>query len=344
MLDLAGPELQPEEREMLLHPLVGGVILFTRNYHSPEQVAKLTKQVRGLRVPRLLVGVDHEGGRVQRFREGFTRLPACAAIGAEYDKDEQKGLALAAGYGWVMASELAAVGVDFSFAPVLDLGLGVSRVIQDRAYHRDPLIIARLASESVLAMRKRGMVAVGKHFPGHGSVAEDSHYEVPIDSRELGMIEQSDLLPFKHLIQAGLAAIMPAHVVYPKVDEKPAGFSSCWLNTVLRRKLRFDGVVFSDDICMQGAAVAGDHLARVHAALQAGCDVVLVCNDSEAAARVLHGLDYAGRSHARLARMYGQKGADWRELRQDPRWREASARLESCAHAWETRALSERGE
>lgn len=338
MLDLAGPELRPEEREMLLHPLVGGVILFARNYHSPEQVAELSKQVRGLRDPRLLVAVDHEGGRVQRFRTGFTRLPACAAIGAEYDKDERTGLMLAADYGWVLASELAAVGVDFSFAPVLDLGLGVSRVIQDRAYHSDPRIVARLATESVLAMKNTGMAAVGKHFPGHGAVAEDSHYEIPIDSRELAMVEQSDLLPFKHLIQAGLAGIMPAHVVYPKVDEKPAGFSTVWLNTVLRRKLRFDGVVFSDDICMAGAAIAGDHVARVRAALQAGCDVVLVCNDSEAAARVLRGLDYVSQAQHKLGPMYAQGGVDWRELRQDPRWRQASARLESCAQAWETRA------
>lgn len=335
MLDLKGPQLPQEEREMLLHPLVGGVILFSRNYRSPKQMAQLTERLRSLRKPPLLLGVDHEGGRVQRFRDGFTWLPACGAIGAVYDHDDRKGLELAAEYGWVMAMELAAVGVDFSFAPVLDLGSGLSRVIQDRAYHGDPEAVASLAQATVGAMRGAGMSAVGKHFPGHGSVAEDSHHELPIDTREMMAIEQSDLIPFQRLIGA-LAAIMPAHVVYSQVDGKPAGFSRHWLQTVLRERLAFDGVVFSDDICMAGATVAGDHVARVQAALEAGCDMALLCNDSEAALRVLDGLDCKRepQSRRRLARMYGQGKAHWQELKQDKRWRVSSARLQSLAEAW----------
>ena len=236
MLDLQGLELLPEEREMLQHPLTGGVILFTRNYLDPEQVTALIESIRAVRRPPLLVAVDHEGGDVQRFRDGFTRLPACASIGKCYDRDTEQGLQAATEYGWLMAAELRAVGVDFSFAPVLDLGLGRSEVIKDRAYHREAAVVSALAGATVNGMRQAGMAAVGKHFPGHGWVVADSHHEAPVDERNLEAVTADDLVPFRDLIADGLAAVMPAHVIYANIDDRPAGFSNFWIQDILRQR------------------------------------------------------------------------------------------------------------
>ncbi len=332
MIDLKGLEIAAEEREMLCHPLCGGVILFSRNYRDPRQVQALVAALHGLRRPRLLVAVDHEGGAVQRFREGFTQLPAAALFGHLYDRDHRQALRLSEDCGWLMATELRAVGVDFSFAPVLDIGTGLSRVINDRAFHRDPRAISRLAQAFVRGMHAAGMAAVGKHFPGHGSVAGDSHHEIPEDGRDEQDIRGRDLLPFAHLIGNGLAGVMPAHVIYPRVDPRPAGFSRYWLQQVLRADLGFEGVIFSDDLSMAGAAVAGDMLARARAAMSAGCDMVLACNDPHGAGRILEGLEQRPDPVvvARLARMHGRHGVNHEKLRHDRRWRE----IRKALRAW----------
>jgi beta-N-acetylhexosaminidase len=310
MIDVQGTALTAAERKCLKHPLVGGVILFSRNYADRPQLGALTDEVHALRSPPLLIAVDHEGGRVQRFRDGFTLLPACAAYGRAYAEDHQLGLQCAEAGGWLMASELRALGVDFSFAPVLDVDAGVSTVIGDRAFHRDPDAIGTLAYAWMRGVHAAGMAAVGKHFPGHGSVVADSHHAVPVDERPLAVIEALDLPPFTHLVRNGIEGIMPAHVVYPKIDPHPAGFSAFWLKQVLRGQLGFGGVIFSDDISMAGAAVAGDATQRAHAALAAGCDMVLICNDAEAVAKVSAELDVAPDpvARVRLMRMHGRAG------------------------------------
>lgn len=330
MLDLAGLALHPEEREWLRHPLVGGVILFSRNYESPAQLERLTAEIHALRQPPLLVAVDHEGGRVQRFRAGFTALPPARAIGEYYDRHPRQALELAEACGYVMASELRAVGVDFSFAPVLDLDRGLSEVIGDRAYHRDPQSCAALARAVMRGMARGGMAAVGKHFPGHGGCAADSHTSLPVDERELADIQAEDLVPFERLIQAGLAAIMPAHVLYPRVDGVPAGFSRVWLQDILRGQLGFQGVIFSDDLSMAGARCAGGIVDRARAALSAGCDMVLVCNDPAAAVQLLDGLGPYDNPVAglRLVRLHGRATPLARTaLRADAAYREAQRRL-----------------
>jgi len=310
MLGLEGPTLSAEEREILQHPLVGGIILFTRNYHSPEQLDALLTSIHAVRQPRLLVAVDHEGGRVQRFRDGFTRLPAVRRLGDCYDSDPKRAKQLARTTGWLMAAELRAVGVDFSFAPVLDLDYGISTVIGDRAFHSDPMAVSELAQAYLHGMHKAGMEAVGKHFPGHGNVAADSHHELPIDQRGYADLAAIDLVPFARLVEYGLAGIMPAHVVYTEVDEQPAGFSSRWLQDILRQRLGFQGAIFSDDLDMAGASIAGTPPERAHAALSAGCDMVLACNDRAAAIAILDGLRYSPdpAAHLRLIRFHGRSG------------------------------------
>ncbi len=316
MLDIEGLSLTPEEAERLRHPLVGGVILFSRNYESPEQLVALTHEIHGLRDPQLLIAVDHEGGRIQRFRSGFTRLPPARTFGTLYDENAKRAKRLAAACGWLMAAELRAYGVDFSFAPVLDLDRGVSEVIGDRAFHHDPEVVADLAHSFMSGMQRAGMAATGKHFPGHGGCRADSHMEMPVDDRPLADVLAEDVLPFERMIHYGLAAIMPAHVLYPQVDHQPAGYSRAWLKDILRGRLGFAGVIFSDDLSMVGAHTAGDIVQRGRTALAAGCDMVLVCNDAPAAAKLLDGLGPLDDpvAHLRLVRMHGRPGPGRVEL------------------------------
>ena len=287
MLDVAGLELSGEERERIAHPLVGGVILFTRNYTEPAQLDALTAAIRRLRDPAPLVAVDHEGGRVQRFRDGFSAIPPMRTLGELWDRDVAAAASEARGIGATIAGELGAHGVDFSFTPVVDIDQGRSTVIGNRAFHRNPNAVAHLASALCAGLRSRGMAAVAKHFPGHGFVAADSHTELPVDARPLGALESEDLVPFRSLIRLGVEGVMPAHVAYPDVDDRPAGFSRVWLQEILRQRLGFHGLVFSDDLSMAGARGAGDIVARAEAAHDGGCDMVLVCNDAVAAAQLL---------------------------------------------------------
>ncbi|MEE8321941.1 MAG: beta-N-acetylhexosaminidase [Gammaproteobacteria bacterium] len=329
MLDLRGTRLEADERDMLMHHLTGGVVLFSRNFESQQQITELINSIHRVREPRLLVAVDQEGGRVQRFREGFTPLPACRLIGAQYNCDPGLGVELAEMAGWVMAAELRAVGADFSFAPILDLDRSISNVIGDRAFHKDPEVVTLLAQGYMRGMKRAGMAAVGKHFPGHGSVAEDSHHTIPVDNRRYEDIQMEDQVPFERMIHAGLAAIMPAHVIYREIDDKPAGFSPVWLKGILRHQLGFQGTIFSDDINMAGAGVAGDYVDRAKAALDAGCDMVVVCNNQQGAADILNRLDIEAnpQSQARLIRMHGRHEIEFGKLKQEPEWQSISARI-----------------
>src|SRR5713101_1277013 len=306
MLDVAGLRVTPEEQEILRHPSVGGVILFARNFESPRQLLALTAEIRALRRPELLIAVDHEGGRVQRFQEGFTRIPPMRSLGERWEIDAAEARALADATGYVIAVELRSHGVDFSFAPVLDVDFGSSSVIGDRAFSDEPEVIAALAGAFVAGLTAGGTASVGKHFPGHGYVKADSHVDVPVDERSLDEIEANDLQPYRELIKRGLSGIMPAHVIYPKVDKRPAGFSAVWLKEVLRGRLGFEGMIFSDDLSMEGASVAGGVVQRAEAALTAGCDVILVCNAPRAAREVLDGLKAVPLDQARAERMRGR--------------------------------------
>lgn len=306
MLDLEGTSLSKEEAQLLRRGCVGGVILFARNYQSPAQLRALIRSIRAQRKG-LLVAVDQEGGRVQRFREGLTRLPSMASLGRLYQNDPEYALTLTRSTAWLMAVELRDLGVDFSFAPVLDLDHGLSEVIGDRSFHRDPEVVTVLSQAWIDGIHEAGMAAVGKHFPGHGAVTADSHYAVPEDTRSLSEITASDLVPFRKLSRQGLDGLMPAHVIYTAVDDKPAGFSTFWLQEMLRRELGYAGAIFSDDLTMAGAAVAGDVIQRAEAALEAGCDMVLVCNDPQAALSVAEWLDERkAKGSSRLVAMRGK--------------------------------------
>ena len=330
MADIEGYELTAEDRELLQHPAIGGVILFARNYGSVEQVTALVADIHQLRDPHLLVAVDQEGGRVQRFKDEFTHLPPLACLGKIYDTDRTRAKHLARTTGWLMASELRAVGIDLSFAPVLDLDFGVSTIIGDRALHQRPEVVAELAQAYQSGMHDAGMAATGKHFPGHGAVAADSHLALPLDERRYEDIEQWDMVPFRRMIHAGIAAIMMAHVVYADVDDSPAGFSSRWIKDILRDHLHFNGLIFSDDLNMEGAACAGDHVDRARTALQAGCDMVLVCNNRQAACLVAESLSSYENpvTHTRMLRMHGRQPTDISRLQHDPRWQQAVAAVQ----------------
>lgn len=332
MLDVAGTELSPGESEMLRHPLVGGVILFARNYHSPQQLCALTAAIRALRQPELLIAVDHEGGRVQRFQEGFSRLPPMRRLGELWDRDRAAACRAAGDIGYVLAGELLACGLDFSFTPVLDVDFGASGVIGDRALHADPVAIAQLAGALIGGLREAGMASVGKHFPGHGHVRADSHVAVPVDERGFADIQAADLLPYRALIGQGLSAVMPAHVIYPEVDARPAGFSSKWLRQILRVELKFDGMIFSDDLSMEGASVAGGPVERADAALAAGCDMVLLCNAPESAAKLLAGLKVGALDQRRAEAMRGARlPAGLEALNSDSRYAMAKAGMDRFA-------------
>jgi beta-N-acetylhexosaminidase len=302
--------------------------LFARNYESPQQIQRLIQAIHELRRPNLLVAVDQEGGRVQRFADGLTRLPPAAWYARHYGRGSGARQA-AREAGWLMAAELRSLGVDFSFAPVLDVERGVSQVIGDRAFADSAGEVAELALAWARGAREAGMPSVGKHFPGHGAVAADSHLELPVDERDFQDLWLEDLVPFRRLIDNGLEGIMPAHVVYPAVDAQPAGFSARWLQGVLRERLGFQGVIFSDDLSMAAADIAGDYSERARAALRAGCDMVLVCNNPGAAALVLESLsDYSDPvSQSRLVRLHGRHGHRLERLREDPRWHHALALL-----------------
>jgi len=330
MIDIEGDALTAEDRELLRHPLIGGVILFARNYVDVDQAHALIEDIRGLRNPRLLVAVDQEGGRVQRFRHGLVDLPSLATLGACYDEDPELALNNATDHGWLMASELRALGVDFSFSPVLDLQTQHSAIIGDRALHAEPNVVAQLARTYVSALQAAGMAAVGKHFPGHGCVAADSHHELPIDQRDFQTIDRHDLLPFRALVGAGIAGIMMAHVAYPQVDDVAAGYSKIWVQEILRGAMQFEGVVFSDDLSMVGADLDGDFANRARLALAAGCDVLLICNHRVAVLDVIKALgsELFPKTQDRLMQMHG-KGPRMRlaELQLTARWRAVSERV-----------------
>ena len=317
MLDIAGTSLANSEREIINHPNTGAVILFARNYESPEQVADLIKEIRAARNGEILIAVDQEGGRVQRFQNGFTRLPPAALY-----ENEPKIAEVA---GWLMAAELLAVGVDFSFAPVLDVDCGVSTIIGNRAFSQNAEKVTQLASDFRHGMTRAGMAATGKHFPGHGAVALDSHLTLPIDERDLDALRNSDLQPFRQLIAEGLEGIMPAHVLYSQIDAQPAGFSKFWIQKILRDELGFDGVVFSDDLSMEGAASVGSFSERAKVALKAGCDMVLVCNNPTAAIEVLNALPIENNSERerRLQKMRGKFSLNREQLQANSAWQQA---------------------
>ncbi|WP_133468905.1 beta-N-acetylhexosaminidase [Paraglaciecola marina] len=290
VIDVSGYELTPEEIDILDHPLVGGLILFTRNYHDQKQLKDLVKHIREVTRNDILLATDHEGGRVQRFREGFSKIPAMGDISQLSKRYQLDTDAFTRELGWLMAAELQAFNIDISFAPVLDIN-GISEVIGDRSFHQSPDQIVKLASQFIRGMKDAGMSATGKHFPGHGNVLEDSHVAIPIDSRSKSEIFALDMAIFSEINkQELLDAVMPAHVIYPEVDELPAGFSSKWIKQILRTDLGFDGVVFSDDLSMEGAVQMGDIVERAELAITAGCDMVLVCNDPSGTVKVIDGL------------------------------------------------------
>jgi beta-N-acetylhexosaminidase len=333
MLDLAGTVLSAEDRELLQHPAVGGVILFARNYQNPAQLAALTAAIRAVREPHLLVAVDQEGGRVQRFREGFKRLPPAGYYAALYQQSPDAAKHAAQRMGWLMAVELQAVGVDFSFAPVLDIDRTISRVIGDRAFGQQASTVMALTGAWMQGARLAGMVSVGKHFPGHGGVTADSHTALPCDERAWATLWMEDLAPFGHLIAQGLEAVMPSHVVYPCVDDVPAGFSARWLQSILREQMGFQGAIFSDALDMAAATAAGDFVGRATAALAAGCDQLLMCNNRAAAVAVVEALaDYRDpAAQARLARLYSRHFTPLHYAQQQPYWAEAETVLAQFA-------------
>ena len=329
VIDVLGTTLTDEDRERLRHPATGGVILFSRNYETPEQLSALTEEIEKLREPALILCVDHEGGRVQRFREGFSEIPPMRELGRHWDRDREAARAAARAVAYIVGAELAAHGVDFSFAPVLDLDYGASQVIGDRALHFDPTAVGALGAALVQGFADAGMGAVGKHFPGHGYAEADSHVAVPRDERSLAEIQKKDLVPFRMAIEAGLAAVMPAHVIYTQVDPEPAGYSRYWLQEVLRGKLGFQGLVFSDDLSMEGASTVGGPPERARAALAAGCDMVLLCNDPSGQEALLQSLgETALATPERLERMRRKGG---RDLRKSVAYREALGALRSLA-------------
>lgn len=327
MLDVVGTTLAADDIRRIRHPLTGGVILFARNYKDRTQLTALCAAIHAAR-PGVLIAVDHEGGRVQRFRtDGFTRLPAMRLLGQLWERDVLAASKAATALGYVLAAELRACGVDLSFTPVLDLDYGESGVIGDRAFHRDPRVVTLLAKSVNHGLALAGMANCGKHFPGHGFVKADSHIEIPVDERDPKEIIKEDAAPYEWLGMS-LAAVMPAHVIYPAFDKHPAGFSKKWLS-LLRKDMGFEGVIFSDDLSMEGASVAGNVVQGAHAALKAGCDMVLICNAPDKADQLLEGLDAsvainAERSAVRLAGLVPEASAmEWDALQKNAEYKAA---------------------
>ena len=323
MLDLAATSLQDDEPALLRNPQVGGVILFARNVESRHQVAALVAEIRAV-APQLLIAVDQEGGRVQRFKQGFTLLPAMQQLGDLWLADRDAGLDLTRDCGWLMAAEVIACGLDISFAPVLDVDRDTSSIIGDRAFSDQPQLVADIAAAFIEGMNEAGMAATGKHFPGHGGVFADSHLEAPVDQRDWGQLIEHDLIPFMALAKK-LGGIMPAHITFPAIDPNSVGFSQFWLQQVLRDKLGFDGVIFSDDLAMKGADVAGGYVQKAQLALDAGCDMILVCNDRSGALEVLDFMTEQQVSGSdRIKRMLkkspvDEKSLSWPQLENHPR-------------------------
>lgn len=331
MLDVQGTSLSQEDKEILQHPLVGGLIFFTRNYHSPEQIADLSQQIRQAAKRPLLIAVDHEGGRVQRFRDGFSLIPAMGKLWEMSEHNLSLAKELAKQSAVLMALEVQAVGIDISFAPVLDIN-NISDVIGDRSFHQQPDFVTDLAEAFIDGLHQVGMKATGKHFPGHGSVKADSHIDLPIDTRPKADIFQQDLLPFKQLIARGkVDALMPAHVIFPDVDSQAVGFSRYWLQDILRENLGFKGVIFSDDLSMQGAASAGGYVERAEAAQDAGCDMLLLCNNREGCVDVLDNANIAhsSTSNQRLMQLLKNSDNNWPSLKNNSRWQHASKYLKN---------------
>ncbi|MGR9116129.1 MAG: beta-N-acetylhexosaminidase [Gammaproteobacteria bacterium] len=328
MIDVEGPTLTALEKEKINHPNTGAIILFSRNYEDPYQIATLIDNIRAARKGPILIAVDQEGGRVQRFRQGFTPLPPACCYADNPD--------LAEPAGWLMAAELLAAGVDFSFAPVLDVDCGISEIIGNRSFSTDPQLAARLASAFRKGMHVAGMAATGKHFPGHGAVAADSHLALPVDERDLSSIRAKDLLPFKQLIDEGLEGIMPAHVVYSHIDSRPAGFSAFWIQQILREELNFNGAVFSDDLSMEGAASAGDYSERARLAQEAGCDMILVCNNPSAAEQVLNAVPVKTdpAREQRLNAMRGKPKMNREQLKASVKWQTISKQISQFANEY----------
>ncbi|MFJ5381495.1 beta-N-acetylhexosaminidase [Cupriavidus sp. CER94] len=325
VLDVVGKQLNAEDERRIAHPLTGGVILFARNFESRAQLVSLTRAIRNVRDD-VLICIDHEGGRVQRAKtDGFTHLPAMARLGQLWDRDVLMATKAAIACGYVLAAELRACDIDLSFTPVLDLDFGRSGVIGDRAFHADPRVVTMLANHLTHGLLLAGMANCGKHFPGHGYVEADSHVAVPVDERPLDEILAHDARPYDWMGPA-LASVMPAHVIYPKVDPAPAGFSRFWLQDVLRTQLGFEGVIFSDDLSMEGASVAGTVTQGAQAALDAGCDMVLICNNPEMADQLLSELDtsISKTSQRRIRKLFGRrKPLDWNKLQQEGEYRAA---------------------
>ncbi len=307
MIDVEGLALQNEEIKRIMHPMVGGLILFTRNYKDTVQLKTLTDAIRKIRGHDFLIAVDHEGGRVQRFREGFTTIPAMRKLGEVWDKDPKRANHLAFLIGQIIATELRVFDIDFSFTPVLDVDYNESTVIRDRAFHNDIEAIKALASSILEGLKEGGMRGVGKHFPGHGYIKADSHLSVSEDERTFDEIASKDMSIFISLIKHGLNAVMPSHVLYSAVDRHPAGFSSFWLKDQLREKFHFKGAIFSDDMSMKGAILGGEMKDRILKALEAGCDMVLLCNSPQLVNEVLLHLDWK-MSSENISRLLSMKG------------------------------------
>ncbi len=326
MIDLIGTQLEEEELGLLQNPQVGGVILFSRNFEDRTQLADLVSSIRQI-TPELLIAVDQEGGRVQRFRMGFTPIPPMQKIGDVVINNQEKGLILAHETGWLMASEILACGLDFSFAPVLDIDRNSSKIIGDRAFSDRPEIVCLAAGAFIQGMRQAGMSSVGKHFPGHGGVIGDSHLEAPIDTRVLKRIANRDLLPYAQLSKH-LGGIMPAHITYSSIDERSVGFSHYWLHDILRTQMGFEGVIFSDDLSMKGADIAGGFVEKASLALNAGCDMILVCNDRAGVIEVLRHMEAAGYSKSsRIGRMSASVKPSWDDLASQTRYQKIVAHL-----------------